>query len=149
MPKPPAHLNYVLGYEHDPCQCSIYPWSKCNSQGYAQLLVNGTRVLVHRLSFFHHGGKVTPDKPYVLHRCDQPSCFNPHHLYAGTIKDNSLDMVTRGRNGKVAKVTPEQVLEIRKRSQTGETLAAIAKDVGISVSGVSRIKNGNRWTWVT
>jgi len=55
-------------------------------------------VRAHTYSFVLHGGTLTPEKPCVLHRCDNPPCANPRHLFAGSKKDNTQDMMSKGRH---------------------------------------------------
>jgi hypothetical protein len=55
-------------------------------------------VAAHIYSFMLHGGVLTTEKPCVLHSCDNPPCANPRHLFAGTKKDNTQDMMSKGRH---------------------------------------------------
>lgn len=59
---------------------------------------DATHVSAHVYSFTLHGGVLTPEKPCVLHACDNPPCSNPRHLWAGTKRDNTQDMIKKGRN---------------------------------------------------
>ena len=61
--------------------------------------VNGRTVhdRAHRFSFLLHGG-LLDDGLFVLHRCDNPRCVNPDHLFAGTNDDNIRDMMAKGRH---------------------------------------------------
>ncbi len=56
-----------------------------------------TMIKAHRYSWQIHFGLI-PDGKNVLHRCDNPRCVNPHHLFIGTQDDNMKDMATKGRS---------------------------------------------------
>jgi len=120
-----------------------------NNSGYGWIGVNGKTVGAHRLSYELFIGSV-PDGLCVLHKCDVRSCVNPDHLFLGTYKDNRADMIAKGRapdmkgvNGGGAKLTEEQVLEIRVASGTHRQ---IASRYGIVNSLVSYIKNRKSWS---
>lgn len=71
-----------------------------NSNGYGQLFVAkepGARpIAAHRLSWMLHNGAI-PERLWVLHRCDNPRCVRPDHLFLGTSDDNVADMHAKGR----------------------------------------------------
>lgn len=82
-----------------PCgDCHIWIGS-LNNKGYGQLQLG--RVLgmryAHRISWVMANGDL-PSEILVLHRCDEPRCVNPEHLFLGTAKDNTADMVRKGRH---------------------------------------------------
>lgn len=61
------------------------------------MTINKRRVAPHRVMFELHIGPITPDKPWVLHKCDNSLCCNPEHLFAGTVQDNVKDSISKGR----------------------------------------------------
>lgn len=67
-----------------------------NEWGYAQVSANGKVWMLHRLMYTIHKGPIAPGLD-CLHECDNPPCCNPDHLWAGTQRENSLDMVSKGR----------------------------------------------------
>jgi DNA-binding NarL/FixJ family response regulator len=95
----------------------------------------------------HNGGSLGPDD-VVLHKCDNPPCVNPDHLFLGTQGDNNKDMTLKGRNPR-AKITPETVLEIRELREEGLQHKEIAARVGLARNTVTNILNGKRWGYVT
>lgn len=61
-------------------------------------LGNRKMMLAHVVAFVLTGGDLTKEKPFVLHRCDNPPCCNPAHHFAGNQTDNMRDMAAKGRN---------------------------------------------------
>jgi hypothetical protein len=114
-----------------------------NEDGYGDLCYEGKRQRVHRLTWVHHNGPLTPERPHVLHRCDVPNCIRRKHLWDGTHADNMKDRAkknrgnTRGQRNGRAKLTDAQVLMIRE--ECGPQLV-LAKRYGVGQSTISRIK---------
>lgn len=121
--------------------------------GYGKISSGGVWVYAHRFSYLVYRGPIAAGL-FVCHRCDNPGCVNPDHLFLGTQKENMADRDRKGRNGAhglygekshTAKLNDEKVRAILadRRSQT-----AIAKDYGVTQSQISRIKNGHVWEHV-
>lgn len=68
-----------------------------NADGYGLTRTEGKQRLAHRVSYERSNG-VIPDGLCVLHRCDNPPCLNPDHLFVGTRGDNAKDCTAKGRN---------------------------------------------------
>lgn len=96
-----------------------------------------------------------PGGLHVLHRCDNPPCCNPDHLFLGTISDNAKDSVAKGRWGErkrrlgeannKAKLTKESVLRIRFLAAQGQSYTSIAKLFGVTDVQVSNIARRKQW----
>lgn len=100
----------------------------------------------HRLAYQLCCGDI-PDGLFVLHKCDNPKCCHPAHLYAGTPRDNMIDVAKRGR--KKTKLTRDQVKEIRAACDAGkESYPKIGKRFGVSGVMVRRIDKRLSWGFV-
>lgn len=90
----------------------------------------------------------------ILHKCDNPRCVNPHHLFLGSNADNSMDMKSKGRSTRGSKhpgaqLNESQVVEIKKMLLGGETTVRIATLFNVRREVISKIKHGRRWTHVS
>ena len=105
----------------------------------------------HRLAFAL--AKEDPSGLHVLHKCDNPVCCNPDHLFLGSDADNMADKVRKGRQNRgdtspVAKLTSSQVGEIKRRLSAGEKPAQIAPAYGVSKWAIYTIAQGRNWAHV-
>lgn len=133
---------------------SCWPWTACTTRrGYGRYSYKEKMLSSHRVSYELTYGSI-PDGLCVCHRCDNPSCVNPSHLFLGTHTDNMRDKIKKGRSKSVApkgekngqaKLTESQVLTIRTDTRTQRV---IAKDFGICQSSVMYIKSGLGWKHV-
>lgn len=82
--------------------------------GYGRVGYNGKVYSAHRLSYIMFVGPVENSKIFVCHKCDNPRCVNPDHLFLGTAKDNVHDMIKKGRAGKRGKITKVVTIEARQ-----------------------------------
>lgn len=90
-----------------------------------------------------------PEGMQVLHRCDNPQCVNPDHLFLGTNADNMADMKAKGRGNSprgeaqhLAKLTEEGVLKIRADTRPN---VQIAPDYGVSAALIGMVKSRKIW----
>ncbi len=115
--------------------------------GYGEFWNGKRKIRAHRFSYETEIG-VIPSGLCVLHRCDNPSCVRPDHLFVGTRADNIKDMIDkrrdrmRGEQHGSAKLTGKEILLIRKDQRT---YREIGKNFGVSKVHVSLIKSGKRW----
>lgn len=112
----------------------------------------GVLLKAHRVAFALFNGSID-DSMLVCHKCDNPSCCNPAHLFLGTPRDNSQDMVRKNRKASikgasnpVAKLTPEQVRSIFLDQRINRE---IASEYGVQCSLISQIRRRTIWADVT
>jgi|SRR6478736_7968963 len=131
--------------------CWVWTGAK-NEKGYGKIGLprSSKTARCHRVSYELANGPV-PDGVMVLHRCDNPSCINPEHLFLGTAQDNSIDMATKGRNfvpdnrgerASWSKLTEEQAIDIMTRRISAAKFAVL---YGVSRSAIFRIWEGKNW----
>ena len=128
-------------------------WSgRHDKKGYGRLSNRTPLQLAHRFSYALYCGEFDK-KMHVLHKCDNPACVNPDHLYLGDQKQNNIDRDTRGRQKtkrgiehKLAKLTNSDVIQIRKlhnpKSYPSRKLASM---FGISQRKIMHILHGESW----
>lgn len=120
-----------------------------NRNGYGKFWLDGRTDLAHRVSYRIAKGAI-PQGMQIRHTCDNPPCVNPKHLLIGTGKQNARDALDRGRyrqgagNGR-ARLTSQQVLDIRRRLSEGEMQVALAREYGVCKSTVQWIASGRNW----
>ena len=150
-----SHLDQSGGVD------ACWPWTASKIDGYGQIgiLVDGraTNNLAHRVAYRLMVGGFD-DALCVLHRCDNPPCCNPRHLFLGDRDVNAKDMVSKGRqrNGIVpgvrhgmAKVTDDIVRELRRAYAAGEaSQPALARRFGLRQSSVWAILHRKTWAHV-
>jgi len=138
-----------------------WPWLGCKDRwGYGLVSDRRTCNLAHRAAYEHFVGPI-PAGLCVLHRCDNPACVNPSHLWVGTVADNNLDMVSKGRHrfgietalqpGEkhyAARLKVADILEIRRRSAAGESRIALAAVFGVHPTHIKDIDLRRKWKCV-
>jgi hypothetical protein len=124
-----------------------------NKNGYGQVKGGLYRnKTAHRVVWTHVNGPI-PDGLWVLHRCDNPPCVRPDHLFLGTPSDNAADMVAKGRQARGAMksttiLTADQVREIRLLRAAGLRQKDIAERFGVCRATIGHILTGRQWTHV-
>lgn len=130
---------------------SCWLWIAATTKGYGQFHHLDERY-AHRVSWVLAHGPV-PDGMRVLHHCDTPLCVNPSHLFLGTARDNTADMVSKRRHAHgaktgTAKLTEDSVHLIAKMWAEGKSSTEISKQLGIVFGTVCAITRGQLWSHV-
>jgi hypothetical protein len=115
------------------------------SAGYGSIHLGRTNG-AHRVSWELHFGPIPPGL-CVLHRCDNPLCVRPDHLFLGTQADNIADMAEKGRHGH-AKLDTEKVRAIRILAADGYTQTDLGLYFGVHRTVVGDIVHGETWKHV-
>jgi HNH endonuclease len=138
--------------------------------GYGRAVVRPRRAMAaHRASWLIHVGPI-PEGLCVLHHCDNRPCVRPDHLFLGDRADNARDMAAKGRQhvqrnpgarpvcpperkargerNPRARVTADQVLEIRRRFAAGERKASLCRAFGVGFCAITSIVTGLTWKHV-
>lgn len=129
---------------------ACWPWNGYRIEsGYGKCYWRGRMVMATHASLAMDG-RAVPKGRYACHTCDNPPCVNPAHLFVGTPTDNMRDASRKGRTclgerNAMAKVSAEQVVEIRARRAAGERLRVLADEFGVAESAICNIARGNTW----
>lgn len=123
-----------------------------NRGSYGVIVIQGKVYSAHRVSWEIHNGPIR-NQLCVLHRCDQPRCVRPSHLWLGTIDDNNKDKSKKGRaigkrgeNCHMAKLTESDVKKIRSLHETGEySHTKLASMFGVCRPTITLIINRINW----
>lgn len=125
-----------------------------NPGGYGMFSLGLKKHPAPRIAWQLFYGEI-PEGLLVCHKCDNRACVNPNHLFLGTPKDNMQDKAFKGRAYRPigekhhnAKLTADQVAEIKMSLSCGEYQSALADIYDVSVSVISRIKSGILWSHV-
>lgn len=137
-----------------PDECWEWRRSK-NPDGYGKVWLFNKMLYAHRISFEITYGKI-PENMRVCHKCDNPGCVNPNHLFLGSQKDNMKDMILKGRaihycgeENKSSKLKSKEVCEIRKLYSMGEySQRFLADKYNISQRTICDIVNNKKWKFI-
>jgi len=133
---------------------ACWPWARKSRlpKGYGLVGYRRARWQSHRLAYFlatgHHPGKLC-----VMHHCDNPPCCNPAHLSLGTVRDNTLDMISKGRNRPArgernanSRFTADEIMRLFLHPAPTRRTAI---EFAVSERTVYDIRRGNTWRHVT
>lgn len=126
--------------------CINWPFG-LDGVGYGRLYINGRRVSAHRYVCETAHGQAPPEKSQVAHSCGNRRCVNPAHLRWASQSENEADKIAHGRSARgsangCAKLTAQDVAEIRSSKMSG---AALARKFNVRDGQISRIRKGQRW----
>lgn len=137
-----------------------------SNKGYGRFRYKGSRVSAHRVSYTLFKGEIRG--LCVLHKCDNPRCVNPDHLFLGTHRDNLMDAIKKGRhmvgdknpcrihpeiirrgeNHNMAKLNNAEVEYIKKELANGVNITTLSKKFNVSLTTICDIKNGRSWNTI-
>ena len=128
-----------------------WPWlGTINNKGYGMVSLNGRGMAAHRAVYMVLTGKPIPRELDLCHRCDNPKCVNPDHMFFGTRTDNMRDASAKGRMARGMRhphaiLTDGQVKEIRERVRSGEVQRHIAASMGIDFRTLNAVATRKSW----
>ncbi|MBT9169228.1 MAG: hypothetical protein DDT19_02582 [Syntrophomonadaceae bacterium] len=132
-----------------PNGCHIWTGA-CDSFEYGRFGLSGrgykdSRMhIAHRVAYMIRYEVELTAKQHVCHRCDNPPCVNPDHLFVGTAQDNAIDSLKKERCSNLV-LTAEKVKRIYRRREEGASYKEIAKEFGIHLSNVGHIITGHTY----
>lgn len=160
LPQVAEAVRYIFGRCEVVGEC--WEWSGArNERGYGRLKVPSTRGVVYAHRVVAEAVIGSTDGRFVCHRCDNPACVRPDHLFIGTSADNVADMLAKGRGSAprpvdwvprvqagrhhLQKLTSDDVRSIRSSLSKGESRRSIATRFGVGPEAISKIAKGERW----
>lgn len=150
---PPEERFWRFVEKFDGC----WKWSGKKNNGYGTFSKGSKKdgyFLAHRFSWELHNKRSIPDGMFVMHKCDNPDCCNPEHLIIGTPKENTQDMIAKGRRRLVAplgaengkSVLNEEKVKFIRSSDFSHT--KLAKLLEVSPNCVRGIRIGRTWAHI-
>jgi len=137
-----------------------WTWSAAKTTaGYGHFYIGTKHHYAHRVAWEVRYGKIG-NGLFVLHKCDNPSCVNHKHLFLGTVRDNSRDMIRKGRGWQpglageshpMVKLSAMEVIEIRAQYVRGSKRPSpnsswfLAKKYGLTRDYIPIVARGLTW----
>ena len=163
-------ITKLREYLLDTNECINYPILNKEGYGIYQPRINGvkTHKLMHRESYTYHNNDILTSDDIICHRCDNPACINPKHLFKGTHNDNVQDRVIKNRcakgnsngnyiDGRASdniqyseyysnrSLSKSQVLVIKQLRQEGSTIKSISEELNINIQTIKDISCGRTY----
>jgi predicted XRE-type DNA-binding protein len=132
---------------------ACWEWqSYCDKDGYGRVTIDGKTQGAHRVSYDMANGDLDPNL-VVLHRCDNPPCVRPEHLYQDTAQKNNLDKElknrqVRGESNGTAKLNDQAIRDIKELWSQGMSQTDIAEIWQVSQPMISNIIRKKNWLHV-
>lgn len=132
-------------------EVECWNWLASKRGGYGSFSIDDNVYFAHRIAYNLVFGKI-PEELLVCHRCDNPICVNPNHLFLGTYSDNRVDMINKGRSNFSkgeshynSRLTWDIVNKIRERYMKGGLQIDISKEFNIPPEQICNIINNKKW----
>lgn len=159
-PKTPISVRFARHVHF--CDSGCWAWTGAKNENGYGVIGRGRRgegnAKAHRLSFeIFHAVQLNPQQ-VICHRCDNPACVNPDHLFVGTQQDNLADMVSkergstppllRGTENPKAKLNEHLVRRAFRLREDGLSTYRIADELGVSRPAICSVLNKKTWRHV-
>jgi hypothetical protein len=133
--------------------CWEWQATKRNAFGYGVFSFKGKKIDAHRFSYSYYKSEI-PNGFFVCHKCDNPKCCNPDHLFLGTPKDNVHDAMAKGRMPVLyhkmnRKLSNDDVKTIKKLGAAGVKTSILSKRYNVCRCTINRIKRGAAFKWIS
>jgi len=140
---------WALVRQGEPAECWPYVGRSKTPSGYGSIFWDGRRRGAHRLAWELFNSDSAGELE-ICHRCDNPICCNPHHLFIGTHYQNMMDAAVKGRmnrgaNNGQAKLTADKVIQIRNSPESG---TALADRFEVSARTIRDVRIRRSWQWL-
>ncbi len=144
---PDLQTALLSNIEIDP-DTNCWNWQKSliQNKGYGRLTFKYKAYRTHRASYEVFVGEI-PDGLFVCHKCNNPRCCNPDHLYLGTHYDNMQDRKQTGGYDKSPKekLNPQICKRIRSLSNSGKSVVKISEITGLGKTTINRVLRNERY----
>lgn len=139
-------------YTKQPSGC--WEWNLAlDKNGYGLYTIERKQIQAHRFTFLADG--IDIKGKHVCHKCDNPSCVNPEHLFVGSALDNNRDKVSKNRQSRgmthgKSKLTNDDIIAIREEFKNPRRglIRTLCKKYNISYPWMKRIQNNTAWTHI-